>query len=159
MAQAKVVPTAPFSGLSSPADCSMPMRLELFGDTFVSPDRLFQLQIFMIGFVDDSNACVNDFLNPDQSPDVLLERATADAQLWNDLLCCSGGALEIPKCGYHLAHYGLSASGGPVLRTLHQSQTAVRIQERTKITPTYLLTLPAKRWDATNHSQTILKRV
>jgi hypothetical protein len=113
-----------------------------YGATFVIPDRLFKLQIFMIGFVDDSNACVNDFLNPDQSPDVLLERATADAQLWNDLLFCSGGAFEIPKCAYHLAHYGFSASGGPVLRTLHQSQTADRIQERTKITPKSLQYLP-----------------
>jgi hypothetical protein len=113
-----------------------------YGATFVSPDRIFHLQIFMIGFVDDSNACVNDFLNPDQSPDVLLERATTDAQLWNDLLCCLGGALEIPKCAYHLAHFGFSAAGGPVLRTLHQSQTAVRIQKRSKITPTSLQCLP-----------------
>jgi hypothetical protein len=51
----------------------------------------------MIGFDDDSNACVNDLLNPDQSPEVIFERATTDAQLWNDLLCCSGGALEIPE--------------------------------------------------------------
>jgi hypothetical protein len=91
--------------------------------------RVFQLQIFMIGFVDDSSAYVNDFLNPNQSPDVLLERATTDAQPWNDLLCCSGG-LEIPNCAYHLAHYGFSAAGGPVLQTFHQSQPAVRIQER-----------------------------
>jgi hypothetical protein len=80
----------------------------------------------MIGFVDNSTACVNDFLNPDKSPDVLFERATTDVQLWNDLLCCSGDALEIPECAYHLAHYGFSAAGGPVLRTLHQSQTTSR---------------------------------
>jgi hypothetical protein len=67
------------------------------GAPFVSPDRLFQFHIFMIGFVDDSTACVNDFLNPDKSPDVLFERATTDVQLWNDLLCCLRDALEIPK--------------------------------------------------------------
>jgi hypothetical protein len=48
---------------------------------------------------------------PIQSPDLLLERATADAQLWNDLLSSSGGALEIPKCVYHLAHYGFTEAG------------------------------------------------
>jgi hypothetical protein len=70
----------------------------------------------MIGFVDDSYACVNDFINPIQSPDLLLEQATADAQLWNDLLSSSGGALEIPKCVYHLAHYGFIEAGCPVLQ-------------------------------------------
>jgi hypothetical protein len=96
------------------------------GAPFVSPNRSFQFHIFMIGFVDDSIAGVNDFLNPDQSPDVSFERATTDVQLWNDLLRCLGDALEFPKCAYHLAHYGFSAVGGPVLRTLHQSQTTSR---------------------------------
>ena len=72
----------------------------------------------MIGFVDDSNACVNDFVNSNQSPEILLQRATADAQLWNDLLCRSGGALEIPKCLYQLAYYGFTAAGAPVLKAL-----------------------------------------
>jgi hypothetical protein len=71
---------------------------KLFSATFVSPDRPFQLQIFMVGFVDDCDTCVKEFLNPNQSQDVLLERATTDAQPRNDLLCCSGGALEISKC-------------------------------------------------------------
>jgi hypothetical protein len=82
------------SHLQSPVDAQV---AQAYGATFLSPDRLFQLQIFMIGFDDDSNACVNDLLNPDQSPEVIFERATTDAQLWNDLLCCSGGALEIPE--------------------------------------------------------------
>jgi hypothetical protein len=71
------------------------------GANFVSPDGSYHLKVFIIGFVDDSYACVNDFTNPIQSPDLLLERATADAQLWNDLLSSSGGALEIAKCVYH----------------------------------------------------------
>ena len=109
-----------------------------YGATFFSPDRSLQLQMFMIGFVDDSNACVNDFANPNQSPTVLLQRATADAQLWNDLLCCSGGALEIPKCAYHLAHYDFSAAGAPVLKTLPLQQDAVKIREPSKLDPTSL---------------------
>jgi hypothetical protein len=100
-----------------------------YGATFSSPDRSLQLQIFMIGFVDDSNACVNDFHNTDQSPNTLLARAQADAQQWNDLLCCSGGALEIPKCPYHLAHYGFTAAGAPVLKAMPAAHTPVSIQE------------------------------
>jgi hypothetical protein len=83
----------------------------------------------MIGFVDDSNACVNDFVSSNQSPEILLQRATADVQLWNDLLCRSGGALEIPKCLYQLAYNGFTAAGAPVLKALPQQQANVRIQE------------------------------
>jgi hypothetical protein len=61
-------------------------------------------------------------------------------QLWNDLLCCSRGGPKIPKCACHLAHYGFSAQGDPVL-TL-QSQPAVRIQERSKFTTASLQYLP-----------------
>ena len=92
----------------------------------------------MIGFVDDSNACVNDFHNIDQSPSTLLARAQADAQQWNDLLCCSGGALEIPKCPYHLAHYGFTAAGAPVPRAMPAAQTQVSIQEPFTQQPTPL---------------------
>jgi hypothetical protein len=80
----------------------------------VGPDGSYHLKVFMIGFVDDSNACVHDVTNPTQSPYLLLERATADAQLWNDLLSSSGGALEIPKSVYHLTHYGFTEAGCPV---------------------------------------------
>jgi hypothetical protein len=100
-----------------------------YGATFFSPDRPLQLKIFMIGFVDDFDACVNDFVNSSQSPEILLQRATADAQLLNDLLCRSGGALEIPKCLYQLAYYGFTAAGSPVLHALSRQQAKVHIQE------------------------------
>jgi hypothetical protein len=57
-----------------------------FEAIFLSPDRSFHLQVFMIGFVDDSNACVNDFTNPDPSPEPLLHRATVDANSKGQLL-------------------------------------------------------------------------
>ena len=113
-----------------------------YGATFLSPDRSLQLQIFMIGFVDDSNACVNDFVNPNQSLEILLQRATSDAQHWNDLLCRSGGALEIPKCVYQLAHYGFSMTGAPVLQTLSPEQAKVHIQELSQVNPTPLEYIP-----------------
>jgi hypothetical protein len=83
----------------------------------------------MNGFVDDSYACVNDFTNPIQSLALLLERATADAQLWNDLLSSSGGALEIPKCVYHLAHYRFTEAGCPVLQPSPVDTPPLQIQE------------------------------
>jgi hypothetical protein len=41
-----------------------------------------------------------------------------DAQRWNNLLVITGGALEIPKCKFHLASYKSAASGAPVLDPL-----------------------------------------
>jgi hypothetical protein len=69
------------------------------------------------------------FTNPVQSPDLLLQRATADAQPWNDLLSSSGGALEIPKCVCHLAHYGFTEAGCPVLQPSPVDKPQIQIQK------------------------------
>lgn len=64
-----------------------------FGAIFTSPDR-GSIQVCMIGFVDDSNECVNNFA--DQSHASLIPLAQQYAQLWHALLSRSGGALEVP---------------------------------------------------------------
>ena len=71
----------------------------------------------MIGFVDDSTGQANAF-RPDIQPpaDVLVALMRSDAQLWNDLLWASGGALELPKCTYHVLDYAFTADGAPILR-------------------------------------------
>ena len=87
------------------------------GATFESPDRQETVQLFMIGFVDDSTSSVNDFLsNAQPQPEMLVARMQHDAQLWNDLLWSSGGALELPKCSYHYLHYDFTNNGSPILR-------------------------------------------
>jgi hypothetical protein len=48
----------------------------------------------------------------------MVDKATKDAQRWNDLLAITGRALEIPKCKFHLASYKFTASGAPVLDPL-----------------------------------------
>jgi hypothetical protein len=40
----------------------------------------------------------------------------SDAQLWNDLLWTSGGALELPKCTYHVINYAFTLDGAPILQ-------------------------------------------
>jgi hypothetical protein len=115
--------------------------VQAHGATFLSPDRTFHIQIFMIGFVDDTNACVNDFENPDQSPANIIHKATSDAQLWNDLLRSSGGALEISKCIFHLAHYGFTATGAPVLKSPPSNVAKVTISESESTSPIQLTAL------------------
>jgi hypothetical protein len=38
------------------------------------------------------------------------------AQLWHDLLWCSGGKLLLSKCGYHVIYYDFDDSGIPRMR-------------------------------------------
>ncbi|KAG7374485.1 hypothetical protein IV203_013580 [Nitzschia inconspicua] len=52
-----------------------------------------------------------------------------DAQLWNDLLDSSGGALEVRKCMFHLAHYQFTPRGAPVLQSFAPDQLTVQVQE------------------------------
>lgn len=87
------------------------------GAVFESPDRTQSLTVYMIGFVDDSTGQTNSFLDDVQPPaNFIVEKMKQDAQLWNDLLWTSGGALELPKCSYHVSHYDFAMNGAPVLK-------------------------------------------
>ncbi|MEM7284523.1 MAG: hypothetical protein AAF438_23235, partial [Pseudomonadota bacterium] len=86
------------------------------GATFESPNRRLSIKIYMIGFVDDTTGQVNEFNKNDQSdPTAVITKMQEDAQLWNDLLWSSGGALELTKCSYHVYFYKFTRSSEPVL--------------------------------------------
>jgi len=69
----------------------------------------------MVGFVDDSTGTCNDFQQKGEcSLETPAERMQHDAQLWNDLLFCSGGRLELGKCSFHVLHFQFKADGTPV---------------------------------------------
>lgn len=71
----------------------------------------------MIGFVDNSTGQTNDFASNSQpTPEHLLALLRHDAQLWNDLLYTSGGALELPKCSYQYLHWIFTHKGAPILQ-------------------------------------------
>ncbi|KAG7355833.1 hypothetical protein IV203_000519 [Nitzschia inconspicua] len=99
------------------------------GAIFLSPDGSIKTQIYMVGFVDDLANCINDFTNPSQEVETLLHNARHDAQLWNDLLDSSGGALEVRKCMFHLAHYQFTPRGAPVLQSFAPDRLNVQVQE------------------------------
>ena len=86
------------------------------GIVFSSPNRQVVARMSMVGFVDDSTTITGcDQDNEDQTANKLIERMQHDAQLWSDLLWCSGGKLELPKCSFHILHYNYHNSGEPVL--------------------------------------------
>lgn len=84
------------------------------GATFVSPDGSTTLKLSMVGFVDDATGSSNDFQPQHQQPlQQLFQRMQSDAQLWNDLLYCTGGKLELGKCSFHLLHFEFLPNGRP----------------------------------------------
>jgi hypothetical protein len=71
----------------------------------------------MVGFVDDSTGTVNSFTsNTQPTTESLLGKMQHDAQLWHDLLWCSGGMLELPKCSYHFLYFDYKPDGTPIPR-------------------------------------------
>ena len=85
----------------------------------------------MIGFVDDNNDQTNRFLY-DEEPNTLplvLAQTQHNAQTWNDLLTVSGGALELPKCSYHVVHWKFAKNGSPVLVSLGDSIPPIFVQD------------------------------
>lgn len=90
----------------------------------------------MIGFVDDCTQRVNMFESIAPSANELLNCLAHDAQLWNDLLWVSGGALETSKCSYHLIQTDWTPDGQPFLKGGIES-TPIRIQHQDEEVPIY----------------------
>jgi hypothetical protein len=81
---------------------------------FTSPAGDTVERFNMVGFVDDSTCIPGG--NPYDTMQQLLEKIQDYAQLWYDLLWCSGGKLELSKCGYHVIYYDFVDSGIPQMR-------------------------------------------
>jgi hypothetical protein len=87
------------------------------GAEFVSFDGKDSLTLHMVGFVDDCTQRANSFrAEPQPTAEELTHRMANEAQKWNDLLWSSGGALEIPKCSFHLIQSDWKSDGTPFLK-------------------------------------------
>ena len=84
------------------------------GADYVDMDNSITLHIGMAGYIDDNCAQVNSHPSKRTS---IIQRATHDAQLWNDILWASGGILEHEKCSYHFMVSDFDRNGAPVLRS------------------------------------------
>jgi hypothetical protein len=82
------------------------------GATFEAPDKSIRVDIFRVGFVDDTASYINDFRsNVPPMSNELITKLTHNSQLWSDLLYKSGSSLELPKCTYHFSQYRFATNG------------------------------------------------
>ena len=65
----------------------------------------------MISFVDDCN--LSNTGEKYETLQDILNRTQEDAQLWNDLIRASGGALELAKCFYQVINFEFGTNGTP----------------------------------------------
>ena len=79
---------------------------------FYDPSKILHSQVDMVGFVDDTSGSINVFLSPKlQEPEYCINLTTHDAQLWNNILSLSSGALQAAKCSYHLLYFDFTSVG------------------------------------------------
>ena len=74
---------------------------------YCKPDHTYECSVGMVGFVDDNGNPTNNFMDV-ENPETwrkVLALTEKNAQAWTDLLSASGGALELPKCSYHLMRW------------------------------------------------------
>jgi hypothetical protein len=84
------------------------------GATFQDPTGSTTVHLKLSGFVDDTNATLNDWKPQDQMDlTSMLALLAHDAQLWNDLLFVSGGKLELSKCSFHVLQFKFKPDGEP----------------------------------------------
>ena len=88
--------------------------------TYYNPDGSNEMDLTMVGFVDDTNGQVNNFSLPqtEQSRLQLMQDAEHNATSWASLLGASGGALELSKCSYHVIFWRFSVQGAPILMNM-----------------------------------------
>jgi endonuclease/exonuclease/phosphatase family metal-dependent hydrolase len=107
------------------------------GATFTSYNRAITMSLYMVGFVDDCSQRVNVFNNHNQPTSTqLLEIMARDAQLWNDLLWASGGALEPSKCSYYMIQTEWNPDGHPFLKG-GTTAIPINIKQNGTTTPTW----------------------
>lgn len=112
MARAKVQEILPPFGVSFAHYCLM----HFHGSVFMCYLKHYRIRMYMIGFVDDCSQRVNLFDQSIQPTASTLTRLMAsDAQLWNNILTASGGALEQSKCSFHLIQSNWNDDGTPFL--------------------------------------------
>jgi hypothetical protein len=89
-----------------------------YGAEIQDPSGTHSVRVSISGFVDDTNACVNEW-HPEHDGKLqdVMSKAMHDAQLWNDLLYVSGGKLELSKCSYHPLRFQFAADGTPSVVT------------------------------------------
>ena len=97
--------------------------------SYCCPDGSGQTKVSMVGFVDDCNGQVNHFMQDENSETLrsIVKAATANAQVWIDLLGASGGALELSKCSYHLLSWQFTSNGAPILFNQKDSIPPVQV--------------------------------
>ena len=119
------------------------------GATFYSYNGKQSIKIYMLGFVDDCSQQVNEFRShPQPTAHRLVELMQGDAQLWNNLLWTSGGALEIPKCSFQIISTEDPFSKGSATQYHSKSwETMVPFKSNN-----YPATKPAEAW-ALNSAQ------
>ena len=108
--------------------------------TYYNPDHTNPIRWSMIGFVDDSNGQVNVFSEEDSVNSLaeMHKRAQHNAQEWAKLLGATGGALELPKCSYHLLYWRFSIQGAPVLANCPHEYRSIEVTDPHSSTPQVL---------------------
>jgi hypothetical protein len=81
----------------------------------------------MLGFVDDNNI-TNNGEEWETIRDIIV-RTQQDAQLWNDLLRATGGALNLDKCFAQVLAFQFGLNGAPVIAPVDPNLT-ITLQDR-----------------------------
>jgi hypothetical protein len=97
------------------------------GCKYADPWKLYSSIIGMLGFVDDNNI-TNTGEEWETVNDIMI-RTQHDAQLWNDLLRATGGALNLDKCFAQVLAFQFGLNGAPVIAPA-DPKLIITIQDR-----------------------------
>ena len=96
---------------------------------YSNPDNSNEMNVSIIGFVDDNNGQANRFKEKQNLESLLwlVERSKENASAWAGLLGATGGALELSKCSYHVVCWRFSKQGAPVLTNMSAETPTIEV--------------------------------
>jgi hypothetical protein len=97
------------------------------GCKYKDPWKICVVILGMLGYVDNNNITSNGKDGEDVQD--IIKRTEHDAQLWNDLLRATGGALNLDKFLTQVLDYTFAINGGPVIAPANPDVSIV-IQDR-----------------------------
>ncbi len=75
-------------------------------------------------------------------PEQLVDALSQDAQMWEDLLWCSGGALELSKTSYQIMYWDFTMNGDSILQCGQVSKN-FELQSGDRMTVSVIKSKPA----------------
>jgi hypothetical protein len=108
------------------------MKEKAIGANLISPNRQVTVEQVASGFVDDIthwNIDMKRSLTTGDTPEIIIDETTCAAQWWEELLCTTGGKLELSKCFYYPIIWEFDSDGNAYILEPNKMRSKISLTD------------------------------